>query len=431
MSDIFIPPSSETRRSTYFTFQGLLMSVLILLFLYQHQTAEGWIPRFFFLLTLLGASLIFLRLASLKTLSRWWVQAGLFLGDTVLASLVLYWTQPLSDLYLIYFLIIFGTALTRNLTQSFLVAFSTSFLYLISNWHPGQGLPSDINFWLRLQFLWIITSVLAILSRDSQKVQKEQEQMYSEKLLQVERLATLGQMAGEVAHRIKGPLTTITVNAEVLSQRHRKSKALSRDLLQIRKEVDHCKQILKNLLDLGRIEEMDLMKLDLREPLRSALKSIQSQCLKRNIKLDVEGFKNSVPVRGDASLLHEAIASMLQNAVEATAPGGRILIRLNPEEKNHWWPRNPSHQKFHTLTIQDNGKGINPKDLQRIFQPFFTTKGQGTGLGLSAALRILKKHGGSIEAYSEGAGKGAQLKLTIPLPHQGDGHHFIRRGQAG
>ncbi|MEK7859662.1 MAG: ATP-binding protein [Elusimicrobiota bacterium] len=419
------PPRSSAgrdRRGIYFAFQGLLMAVLLLLFLYQYRGIEGWVERFFFLTGVLGGSLVFLRLASIETLSLWYVQAGLFLGDAALASLTLHWAQPRSDLYLIYFLIIFGTALTRNLTQSLVVALVTSLLYLLSGWSPVRGFPHDTGFWLRVHFLWVTASLLAILSRDAQQAQAEQEEKYRERLVQIERLATLGQVAGEVAHRIKGPLTTILVNAEVLAHRFAKSKETVKELKEIQDEVGRCKEILKNLLDLGRIEEMDFSPVDLRDPLRFALRSLEPRLKKGGIRHEVSGVEEPLMVDGDQSLLQEAISAVLHNAVDAAAHGGRIKVSVRGD--GHWLPwRSPqAAPASYVLTIEDDGKGILAKDLERVFQPFFTTKADGSGLGLSAALRILQKHKGTVEAQSGGLGLGTRILLTLPKrPARGGG----------
>lgn len=405
---------NRDRRGTYFAYQGLLTAVLLLLFLYQYRVVEGWLERFGFLLAASLAMLVFLRLARLETLNRPGVQAGLFVTDAVLASLTLHWTNSHSDLYLVYFLIIFGTALTRSLGQSFVVALVTSLLYLLSAWTPSAGFPHYTGFWLRVNFLWVTSAMLAILSRDTQQARGEEEEKYRERLISIERLATLGQAAGEVAHRIKGPLTTILVNAEVLAHRFAKSKDVVKELSEIQEEVGRCKEILKNLLDLGRIEEMDRERLDLRQPLKFALESVAARFKKQGIAHELDGADRPLPVVGDQSLLQEAIAAVLQNAADALPKGGRVRIRVETTGRVWGAALNGRRQQL-MLSIEDDGKGIEAKDQERIFQPFFTTKGRdGTGLGLSAALHILQKHLGSIEAFSEGPGRGSRFTLTLP-----------------
>lgn len=408
-------PKRETvagRRETYFAFQGLLTAVLMLLFLRQYPVGEEGLKRFLLLLSISGAALAFVRLAPEWFLPRWWFQAGLFLGDIGLASLILGWTQTQSQLYLIYFLIIFGTALTRSLFQSFFVAVITTGLFIASYWDPVHGLPESQEFWLKLLFLWVSSALLAILSRDFAQAQADQERKYDEKVIQIERLAALGQLAGEVAHRIKGPLTTILVNAEVLSNRFRRSEAALRELGQIQEEVKRCREILRDLLNLGRLEEIDFRVVDLRSPIRSAVKSIEAQANERGVRINLTGLEGPANVQGDQSLLHEAIVVVLQNSLEAAKPDGLIQINLSKEDAKPWRPRDSGAFR---LAIEDDGRGIDPRDMERIFQPFFTTKGaEGNGLGLSAAQRIVQKHDGSIEAESLGSGLGARFTITLP-----------------
>lgn len=398
-----------TRRNIYFAYQGLFMAVLLLLFLYQYTEIEGWVPRLWFMITVLGGSLAFLQLASEEFLSRWPVQAALFLGDAVLASVILHWSSPRSDVYLLYLLIIFGTVLTRKLSQSVVVVAAISLLYLGMRWHPGRGFPTETGFWLRMHFLWVVSALLAILSRDTRSAQAEQDETYRERLIQVERLAAIGQLAAEVAHRIKGPLTTIRVNAEVLAHRLPASKETRRELKQIEEEVDHCREILKHLLDLGRIEEMDRKDLDLREPLRLALQAVEARLKRQKVRLALAGLDEAIPVIGDQSLLQEAVGAILHNALDAMPDGGRLEVRAG------WTPARWGRPARAELEVRDEGRGIAKADLERIFRPFFTTKGgEGSGLGLSAALRIMEKHGGSIEASSAGTGRGACFTLTLP-----------------
>ncbi|MDD5657661.1 MAG: HAMP domain-containing sensor histidine kinase [Elusimicrobia bacterium] len=400
----------SNRRGVYFAFQGLLVAVLLLIFAQQRRGLAGWPGHFGLLAAVLGASLVLLRLAPERTLSRWYFQVSLFLGDAAAASVILHWTRPDSDLFLIYFLIIFGTALTRSLAQSLAVAFVTSALYLLSAWRPGAGLPADPGFWLRANLLWVSSALLTILARDSRQAQREQQRRYQERLVQFERLATLGRVAGEVAHRIKGPLTTIMVDAEVLARTGAGLKE-KRELAQIREEAARCRDILKGLLDLGRIEEMDRQPFDLREALRGALKAAAPLARRRGLRLDSRLGDRPLAVAGDFALIQDAVGAVLHNAVEAGRDGGCIRVEAGAA-RGGWFGGGPG---LWEVVVEDDGRGIAAGDLERVFEPFFTTKGaQGSGLGLSAALRIFQKHGGFIEAQSDGPGRGARFTLSVP-----------------
>lgn len=349
---------------------------------------------------LLASSLALIQVLPDAAFSRGWLQTGLFIGDALAATLILSLTRTRTDLYLIYLLIVFGSALTRGLRQRLAIAGVTIALYLTSAW---SGWPVQPEFLLRALFLAVSSALMTLLARDSRQAEDEQKRRYEDRLSSVGRLATLGRVAGEVAHRIKGPLTTISVDAEVLAQRLSGDAAALRELREIRDEVERCKGILKDLLDLGRIEEMAVAPLDLRRPVRAALKSLQTQARRRRIKVSASGLSGPLPARGDEPLLQEAVAALLQNALEAVADGGCVQVEASTADGRH------------RVRLIDDGVGISPENLGRIFEPFFTTKkGEGSGLGLSAALRIAAKHGGSVEADSDGPGRGASVTLIIP-----------------
>ncbi|MBI4377394.1 MAG: hypothetical protein HY549_13220 [Elusimicrobia bacterium] len=403
------------RRAIYFAFQGLFMAVLLLLVIFQARSWEDWAPRFAGLALCTAAILGAVTLVPDQLLARWYFHAGLFLADAALASTTLFWTGIKSEFFLLYLLIIFGTALTRNVKQSVFVGGLTLLLYFGIALTGAHGLPHDTGFWLRSLFLVISTSLLAVLALDAQRALSEQENRYRQRSMQVERLAGMGRLAGEVAHRIKGPLTTIMVNAEVLAEKER-SKEARRELAEIRREAGRCKEILKNLLDLGRIEELDFSPIDLREPVERAVRLIEPQARHRDIRVEMHGFDSPMKALGDPSLIQEAVSALLQNAVESLGRSGLIQVRLRSFTPGwRWLSSRRQSRRYHEIAVEDDGRGIAAKDLDQIFQPFFTTKEQGSGLGLSAALRILEKHGGTIDAESPGRGRGARFIVRVPV----------------
>ncbi|MDE2511766.1 MAG: ATP-binding protein, partial [Elusimicrobia bacterium] len=177
-----------------------------------------------------------------------------------------------------------------------------------------------------------------------------------------------------------------------------------KELAEIASEVERCKKILKDLLDLGRIEEMDVRPLDLRAPVREALRSIATQAKSRGVSVTSAGLEEPLRVKGDATLIQEALSALLQNALEAVSDGGDVRLHVSRKAAG-----------AHSVVVSDDGAGISQENLERIFEPFFTTKkGEGTGLGLSAALRIAAKHGGSVDVESAGPGRGSRFTLILP-----------------
>ncbi|MFA5975089.1 MAG: ATP-binding protein [Elusimicrobiota bacterium] len=404
------------RRSTYFIFQGLLTVILLLFFLYHKELAVESVICWIFLVSGLSGLLAFVALAPLGWLAQSKIQAALFVVDVIISSVILQWAQrPDSDLYLTYFLVILGTALTQNMLQSFIIASLATLLYAYSSLRSSSQITIGTEFWLRIPYLWIVAAFTAMLSRDSNEDRKKMELQHRERLFHMERLVVLGQISAEIAHRIKAPLTTIRVNAEVLSYQRDLPAKMKKDLVQIQQEVDHCKTILQKLLNLGRIEEIDVQRMDLRDAIQCALDTVQPQLPRQGIRLNVQGMDTPSIVQGDSVLLAEAIVAVLQNAVEAMPEGGDLELGLYWIRRGKWWRLRSKDQEMFDVVIADSGVGINPDQLETIFRPFFTTKmNQGSGLGLSAALRILDKHGGSIHAHSEGLGRGTRFTLTLP-----------------
>jgi signal transduction histidine kinase len=393
-------PEIGPRRPAYFAFQGLFMAVVLLLVFFQTQAR---VEHLWMMTALLSISLVVLRLVPEKFLSEWWFHAIFFIGDALTATITLQWMRPRADLFLVYLFLVFGSALTRSTWQRLLVAGVAIALYFISGLRSAYGGIGQPEFWLRAIFLIVSSILMILLSRDARNAQQEQMDRYEERLVQVGRLATLERVAGEVAHRIKGPLTTISVDAEVLSHRLKSDLAAQKELTEIRDEVERCKTILKDLLDLGRIEEMDVVALDLCQPIRLAIKSLASQAKQKQITLKSVMLPKAMPARGDMTLIQEAISAILQNAIEAVGQDGTVEVTAT------------TLSRVHRISITDDGIGISTRDVERVFEPFFTTKKRdGSGLGLSAALRIAAKHGGTIEAESAGVGRGARFTLVIP-----------------
>ncbi|MDE2511514.1 MAG: hypothetical protein KGL74_10355, partial [Elusimicrobia bacterium] len=346
-------PDDGRRRSVYFAFQGLFMAVLLLMVVFQSE-GRGAPSGFGALAVLMTGSLIVLRLAADETLSRWWFQAGFFVGDALAATVTLNWLGLKSDLFLLYLLIVFGSALTRSATQRLIVAAAAILLYLNSGWRPVTGWPHQAEFWLRAVFLAVSAALMAVLARDTRQAQDEQRRRYEERMVQVGRLATLGRVAGEVAHRIKGPLTTISVDAEVLAHRLAADQPALKELAEIASEVERCKKILKDLLDLGRIEEMDVRPLDLRVPVRDALRSIATRAKSRGVSVTSAGLEEPLPVKGDATLIQEALSALLQNALEAVSDGGAVRLHVSRKAAG-----------AHSVVVSDDGAGISQENLER------------------------------------------------------------------
>jgi PAS domain S-box-containing protein len=226
-----------------------------------------------------------------------------------------------------------------------------------------------------------------------------------EQLIQAEKLAAMGQMLAGVAHELNNPLTAILGVTELLREREGADDSTKRQLELTHRQARRAARIVQNLLEFSRPASPQKKPLDVNSLVERTLQ-LHEHSLRRNfIEVDFRPQPDLPSVVGDANQLIQVLLNLVTNAEQAireVRDTGRIQIRLGQKE-NHV-----------TLTVQDDGVGIRPEALPRIFDPFYTTKrpGGGTGLGLSICMSIVREHGGNIEAESLPAGSA----FTIYLP---------------
>lgn len=235
---------------------------------------------------------------------------------------------------------------------------------------------------------------------------RDQKKM-EERLLQSERLAVIGQMAAKVAHEIRNPLSSISLNAELLQDELRgrmDARGLeAKSLLEaIVSEVDRVALLTEEYLQFSRLPESRFHQDDLSAVLADVAGFIESELGARGIHLLCDFDKGLPKLVFDRQQMRRAILNLLRNCEEAMPHGGRIHLGAALEDG------------VVKITVQDTGGGIAPEDLPHIFDPFFTTKDFGTGLGLALTQQIVNEHGGSIHCESQ-AGRGTTFTILLPL----------------
>ena len=224
-------------------------------------------------------------------------------------------------------------------------------------------------------------------------------------LIQSEKLAAVGQLAAGVAHEINNPLAAIIANAQLLIREIPHENKDAHDSLQLIEIAGtRASQVVKNLLGFARKEEYDFARIDINETIQNALSLVQHEINSRPLVISLSFKENMPPAVASKDHLQGVWVNLLMNAIDAIDPQpGEIIINTD------------FHDKEYLISFTDNGKGIPADKLERIFEPFYTTKsaGQGTGLGLSVCNRIVKKHGGVIIAESS-VGKGSRFSVTLP-----------------
>ena len=228
-----------------------------------------------------------------------------------------------------------------------------------------------------------------------------------------ERLAALGQLSAGLAHEIRNPLGVIKGSAEILNQKLAASDALAKELSSyIYSEVNRLSALVGRFLDFARPSQLELRSLDLSALLDRALKSLSEQLTNNRITVKRE-YANDLPTAMlDEQLCDQVFSNLISNACEAMGEkGGELTIRARPRVSGL------RHEVV--VEIEDTGPGV-PVDLrEQIFNPFFTTKKSGVGLGLAIVTKIVDAHGGTVRVRSE-PGHGACFQVCFPATTQAE-----------
>jgi signal transduction histidine kinase len=238
---------------------------------------------------------------------------------------------------------------------------------------------------------------------------KEQQ----ERLQQASRMADIGQLAAGVAHEINTPLASIALRAESLLRTARDPrlqavetfKDFPRYLKSIDDEIFRCKKIIGALLDFSRLRPPEARVTDLNALAEKAADLVGHQMKLKQLALSLQLETGLPHIRADDGQLRQVLIALLMNALDATPSGGHITLQTQRQGDDGV-----------ILTVADDGVGIPPENLDKIFTPFFTTKpvGQGTGLGLAICHGIVTSHGGEVRVESA-VGKGTRLSLVLPI----------------
>jgi len=229
-----------------------------------------------------------------------------------------------------------------------------------------------------------------------------------EQLFQTSKLASLGQLSAGAAHEINNPLAGIVGFTEATLQDLKNQRIapekIAHDLKIVLKNAERCKVIISNLLNFARAKELHRQEHDIDGLLDDALALVEYRTIAQNIKVIKRYEKNSRNVSIDTDQMMQVFINVIANAQNAMPDGGELIVRT--------W----SEGDFTLIEFKDTGIGIGEDSVLRVFDPFFTTRepGQGVGLGLSISYSIMKRHGGSIEAKSDGKNKGASFIIKIP-----------------
>ncbi|MBL8750579.1 MAG: HAMP domain-containing histidine kinase [Planctomycetes bacterium] len=247
----------------------------------------------------------------------------------------------------------------------------------------------------------------AAMQRGRLEVAETTQSLLERRLIDADRRGLLGELAATIAHDLRNPLAIVKGTAESLSRKVRTPSELAEHTDVIRRNVDKADRTITSLIDLGRPRAKEPKERAARDVLGEVAVLVAVEARRRRLRVDVLVDDHGEPttVHADGTLLAQALLNLVLNAVQATPPEGHILLRAR-----RWYV---AGKRRVAIAIEDRGSGLPRTVRDRLFTPFFTTKPEGTGLGLSSCRRIAKELGGWLDLRPRHRG-GARAILLLP-----------------
>ncbi|MDT3699305.1 MAG: ATP-binding protein [Thermincola sp.] len=259
--------------------------------------------------------------------------------------------------------------------------------------------PGLIVLTKNVVILLLILAIIFIFWR--YKVSLEHRNLLVEQQ-RAEKLALVGELAAGMAHEIRNPLTAVKGFIQILKGRDKYSE--DKEILDlISGSVDHIEGIVRETLLLAKPQKIRETNIQLTKLVTETCKFMRTEAVLKGISLELQSVDTPINVLGDEIHIKQVLVNIIKNAIEASADNGQIHISLEQTQRNSA-----------LIGVRDNGKGISPKELEKIGTPFFTTKASGTGLGLSVSKRIIEEHRGNFRIKSK-VGKGTKVMIELPL----------------
>jgi PAS domain S-box-containing protein len=270
---------------------------------------------------------------------------------------------------------------------------------------------------------WVDTTIVPFLNSDGKpyqyvairhditqrKVAEEQVLQQAVELQRAAQLSIVGELAAGLAHEIKNPLAGIQGAVDILIRRRDKNDPEREALEGMRHEVERIDGTVSALLGRARPRVVSVRETSLPETVERAVNLARSQSAGGHVRIEFERPDEPITVPLDPAQIEDAVLNLIINAIEATAGNGEVKIRVASSEADDA----EESEGAVLIEVSDNGRGISESDLQRIFNPFFTTRTEGTGLGLPAVRRIARAHGGRVEVKST-LGEGSTFTIYLP-----------------
>ncbi len=228
----------------------------------------------------------------------------------------------------------------------------------------------------------------------------------TDQLIRADRLAAMGELTAGVAHEVRNPLGVIRASVQLLEDAQCDPARIREAADVVKQEIDRLDRVIKALLDFGRPSKPTLVQTDLAQVLEDVTLFTARFATQSNVRINLDPIPQLRAVRGDPDQLKQVFLNLVTNAVQAMhETGGAIRVTVSADEE------------YVTVVVSDTGPGISPEDLPKIFDPFFTKRAEGTGLGLTIVHRIIDEHNGHIAVESSDAG--TIFTVTVPFEYEG------------
>jgi len=269
----------------------------------------------------------------------------------------------------------------------------------------GDGdLNASVSFAKRNDEIGDLGRNFNLMVQQLRESREEIERLHRTQMSRAEHFATLGELATGLAHEIRNPLAGIAGVIEIVGRDLPASSPAKAVVKDVRQEIAQINRILTDLLGTARPRASEMRPSDLNTTVEHAVMLARQQVLSKPIKIEFTRDPSPLEVDHDSDQMHQVLLNLLLNAVQAIEGAGQVRVAVSARDE----------EGDVLITVSDTGRGIAAEHLPNIFRPFYTTKGNGTGLGLSLARRIVEGHHGHIEVTSS-SGKGTTFSLTLPL----------------
>lgn len=244
------------------------------------------------------------------------------------------------------------------------------------------------------------------MAEDLRESRTEVERLHAQELERAQQLATVGELASGVAHEIRNPLTGVLGAIDLATKRLLPGDPVRPLLAEAERQLHRIAGTTTQLLRYARPPELREVVVDANLLVARAEQVVRPRAEGAGVHVDVEAAARA-DVRVDPELMVQVVVNLMLNGIEAVPPGGRLRVQVRQEETGV------------TITVADSGPGVPEEIRDKIFRPFFTSKREGTGLGLPISRQIAVRHGGALR-YEDSPSGGATFVVTLPLPSGGD-----------